>query len=227
MIHTDEDPPTFNRTNKFTRGFQNLIDAYGIASYREANPALYTIVTFPFLFAVMFGDAGHGNATYFNTSYSNRSINNVLMIIIHSGLIILLFGLFMVLWEKKLQAKKSTNEIWNIFFAGRYIILLMGLFSIYTGIIYNDVFSKSIRPYIPSSWSIPQNMTFKQIQTHNLMLDPKIYYRGDPYPIGMDPIWMFAENKIIFLNSYKMKLSIIFGVVHMIFGVCMSVANIL
>lgn len=201
MIPTNEAPPTFNRTNRFTRGFQNLIDAYGIASYREANPALYTIITFPFLFGVMFGDLGH-------------------------GLIMTLFGAWLVIWEKSLGAKKSSNEIWNIFFGGRYIILLMGLFSMYTGFIYNDLFSKSMNIF-GSSWKVIHNSSALMGNLQYTM-DPKTAeLEDDPYPIGMDPVWQLSVNKIIFFNSYKMKLSIIFGVVHMIFGVCMSVVNML
>jgi V-type H+-transporting ATPase subunit a len=200
MISTHENPPTFNRANKFAQGFQNLIDAYGVASYREVNPALYTIITFPFLFAIMFGDLGH-------------------------GIILFLFAFWMVTSEKKLLAQKSKNEIWNIFFGGRYIILLMGIFSCYTGFVYNDIFSKSMNIF-GSSWSINYDAETVMSQPQ-LQLDPSgaEFDENKIYPYGVDPIWQLGTNKIIFLNSFKMKLSIIFGVLHMIFGVVMSTIN--
>lgn len=52
-------PPTYIRKNRLTAGFQDLMDAYGIPRYKELNPAAFSVVTFPFLFAVMFGDIGH------------------------------------------------------------------------------------------------------------------------------------------------------------------------
>uniref|UniRef100_A0A8D9A892 V-type proton ATPase subunit a n=1 Tax=Cacopsylla melanoneura TaxID=428564 RepID=A0A8D9A892_9HEMI len=198
-MDTFEEPPTYNRTNKFTKAFQALIDAYGVSSYREMNPTPYTIITFPFLFAVMFGDLGHGALMF-------------------------LFALWMVMKEKPLMTLKTDNEIWKIFFGGRYIILLMGIFSMYTGLIYNDVFSKSLNLF-GSYWKVNYDSS-TLASNKDLTLDPKgADYDQIPYPFGLDPVWQLAENKIVFLNTYKMKISIIIGVIHMLFGVSMSYFN--
>ncbi|XP_071389181.1 V-type proton ATPase 116 kDa subunit a 2-like isoform X3 [Centroberyx affinis] len=204
-IPSSDTPPTLIRTNKFTSGFQNIVDAYGVGNYREVNPAPYTIITFPFLFAVMFGDLGH-------------------------GIIMALFAFWMVLYENNRKLKRTRNEIWNTFFEGRYIILMMGLFSMYTGLIYNDCFSKSLNIF-GSGWNV--SAMYNHVWTDNdisanrfLTLDPNVpgVFLG-PYPLGIDPIWNLASNRLTFLNSYKMKMSVILGIIHMSFGVILSVFN--
>ncbi|KAM6422950.1 V-type proton ATPase 116 kDa subunit a 2 [Liasis olivaceus] len=203
-IPTKETPPTLIRTNKLTSGFQNIVDAYGIGSYREVNPALFTIITFPFLFAVMFGDCGH-------------------------GFLMFLFAFFLVLYEKHPKLLRSQDEIMKMFFQGRYIIMLMGLFSIYTGLIYNDCFSKSLTIF-NSGWHVSQmpGMDWSQAALTNsyVTLDPNVtgVFSG-PYPFGIDPIWNLASNRLTFLNSFKMKMSIIIGVVHMVFGIALGGFN--
>ncbi|XP_032024250.1 V-type proton ATPase 116 kDa subunit a 2 isoform X2 [Hylobates moloch] len=215
IIPTKETPPTRIRTNKFTEGFQNIVDAYGVGSYREVNPALFTIITFPFLFAVMFGDFGH-------------------------GFVMFLFALLLVLNENHPRLNQS-QEIMRMFFNGRYILLLMGLFSVYTGLIYNDCFSKSVNLF-GSRWNVSAMYSSSHppaehkkmvlwndsVVRHNsiLQLDPSIpgVFRG-PYPLGIDPIWNLATNRLTFLNSFKMKMSVILGVIHMTFGVILGIFN--
>ena len=41
----------------------------------------------------------------------------------------------------------------------------------------------------------------------------------------MDPKWFIAENELQFFNSFKMKFSVIFGVFHMLLGICLKGLN--
>jgi V-type H+-transporting ATPase subunit a len=56
--------PTYIKTTPFISVFQQIVDTYGIPTYQEANPAVVSIVTFPFLFGMMFGDVGHGSIIF-------------------------------------------------------------------------------------------------------------------------------------------------------------------
>ena len=154
-------PPTFIPTNKFTSGFQDLMDAYGVAAYKELNPAAFSIITFPFLFAEMFGDVGY-------------------------GLIIVAVAVWMCFKEKKI-AKSSApifnNEIFLMAFNGRYILLLMGFFSLFTGLIYNDAFSRPLHLFT-SAWSSPEG-SLKQ---------------SGVYPFGIDWAWLHSANALSFFE---------------------------
>ncbi|MED6168631.1 V-type proton ATPase subunit a1 [Stylosanthes scabra] len=187
-----ESPPTYFRTNNFTSPYQEIVDAYGVARYQEANPAVYTCITFPFLFAVMFGDWGH-------------------------GICLLLGSLVLIACEKKLSAQR-LGSFMEMLFGGRYVLLLMSLFSIYCGLIYNEFFCVPFHIFGASAYKCRDN-TCSDAHTAGL-----IKYR-DPYPFGVDPSWRGSRSELAFLNSLKMKMSILLGVVHMNLGIILSYFN--
>lgn len=191
QIKTTKTPPTYFKTNRFTLGFQTIIDAYGTIKYREVNPALPAIVTFPFMFAVMFGDFGH-------------------------GLILFLAALAMIYYERTLQRSK-LDELFGMIFYGRYIVLMMGIFSIYTGLIYCDAFSKEL-PLFKSMWTWDENGQGGLGPTSSRV-------QGYTYPFGLDWRWHDTDNDLLFSNSYKMKLSILLGWCHMTFSLIWSLVN--
>jgi V-type H+-transporting ATPase subunit a len=103
-------PPTKFLLNDFTAPFQEVVDTFSIPKYKEINPAVFTAASFPFLFGVMFGDACH-------------------------GLVFLILGIFLIVkgeeWKRAGGIRKKLAEL-------RYLVALMGFFSTYNGVVYND-----------------------------------------------------------------------------------------
>ena len=185
-LNFEEDlkPPTLIQVNEFTSSFQQVVDTYGIPRYREVNPGYFTIITFPFLFAVMFGDIGHGS-------------------------ILFIFALYLCIYNKSIVKSKS---ILSAMVPHRYFLVLMGFFALYCGLLYNDFLSVPI--YFKSCYNA--NKLVNMTATKN---------EGCNYEFGLDPIWYTTTNELAFVNSLKMKLSVILGVVQMVIGIILKGIN--
>lgn len=169
-----------------------IVDTYGVPGYKEVNPGLFTIISFPFLFGVMYGDIGHGS-------------------------LLTLGALYFILNEKhfyKLIKYGQMDEIMGMVFGGRYMLILMGLFAVYAGWIYNDFFSIPVNLF-GSRWDMP---------TAGAKVEEPAVQTG-VYPFGVDPRWYHTTNELAFFNSLKMKLAVTLGVVQMTFGICLGAFN--
>jgi V-type H+-transporting ATPase subunit a len=91
--------------------------------YKEINPAVFAIVTFPFLFGVMFGDVGH-------------------------GFLLMLFGLILCI----LHGRMKDNIAMEGIFMMRYVLLMMGFFAMFNGLIYNEFFAMPLEIFGPSCY---------------------------------------------------------------------------
>ena len=221
VVKSRETPPTYFRTTKLTAGFQAIVDAYGMARYQEFNPAVFTVITFPFLFGVMFGDIGH-------------------------GIMMALAGGLLCMFEQRLSAA-ANDEMFGTLYHGRYNILLMGVFAIYSGFIYNELFSVPQEFFAKTVWcdgdgdrqcrAVPggANATTQKWLRSNIgeaydfatqtTLDKEVTW--EVYPFGTDPGWAHTANKLNSVNSFKMKFAIVCGVAQMVAGICCKLMNAL
>ena len=179
--------PTYIKSGWFTSCFQDLTNSYGIPRYQEVNTAWLNIITFPFLFGIMFSDVGH-------------------------GIFILALGIGFILFQKKLSQVK-LNEIILMLFDARWLLVFMGLFAMYGGAVFNEWFGYSI-DFFGTAWSENDGTFYSRPKD-----DDYVYY------FGVDPIWKSSNNELYFVNSLKMKLSILIGVIHMTFGIILSSLN--
>lgn len=193
-------PPTYFPITDLTRIFQMIVDTYGIPTYKEASPVLVSMITFPFMFGMMFGDMGHGS-------------------------IIFSFGLFLTLGANKLR-----DTVFAPALMGRYMLLMMGFCSVYCGFIYNEFFALKLNLF-DSCYNLDTRV---QQFTNVTAPDVPVAY-GDytyerlsydcNYPFGVDPVWALSTNNLTFTNNIKMKMAVIFGVLHMVIGILIKGTN--
>jgi len=91
----------------------------------------------------------------------------------------------------------------------RYMLFLMAFFSVYCGFMYNDFMS------------LPLNL-------FDSCYNAKTGLRKSPdcvYPVGIDPIWYGTKKELIYLNSFKMKMSVILAIAHMTLGIVQKGIN--
>ena len=202
-------PPTCFETNEFTYAFQEFVDTYGVPRYKEINPALFTSITFPFLFGMMYGDIGH-------------------------GVCILLGGLYLLATYPSFASCKAAgapgeNEMVSGIYSARYMLTMMGACAIYVGLVYNDCFSLALALFDSGyRWGGAENGLSGDVADGAIANATASYGTASHvYPFGVDPAWHISSNELLFFNSMKMKTAVIFGVAQMTGGIFLKGLNAL
>lgn len=177
--------PTYFVQNSYTASAKEIVETYGVARYKEANPSFFTTITFPFLFGVMFGDIAHGSLLF-------------------------AFGVYLCF-----TSEAASNVAVKVLRPHRYLLTLMGFFATYCGFIYNDFMSISLNLF--GSCYDMANVEPEQAISR--------YDNQCVYGFGIDPVWAVASNNLNYINSLKMKISVIIAIVHMTLGVFLKASN--
>ena len=136
---------------------------YNVPTYQEINPSVFSIVTFPFLFSMMYGDYGH-------------------------GMFFFCLGLLMIVLAPKFPPERYPSM--EFAFKLRYMVVMMGFFACYNGLLYNEFFA------IPNDWFGSCYDIYADKATEGT---EGVYALKNPdkhcvYPFGFDPAWWLTTN---------------------------------
>ena len=99
----------------------------------------------------------------------------------------------------------------------KWFLLFAAISAFYCGFLYNETFGLPIN-FFGSRYVLDEDKSTATITKYKKK-DKSVY------PFGIDPIWFFKDNELIFLNSFKMKFSVVMGMAQMVFGLILSFIN--
>lgn len=198
-----------------------MVDTYGIPTYKEANPLLVSLVTFPFLFGMMFGDIGHGSLLF-------------------------VIGLYLVFTHDSKNPGKLGFMRYFIFTNGLAALYCGVIYNEFFSMklnLFDSCYDTSQRqPWYHSKYIFDAGpmegapVNYNKYPNAPDSLYPKeqslqyVYLRkGEDcvYPFGFDPAWGMTTNDLTTSNGIKMKVSVIFAIFHMTIGVLIKGTNLL
>ncbi|BFH74456.1 V-type ATP synthase subunit I [Sulfurisphaera javensis] len=97
----EEEPPTYVKLPKSIAPLESVIEFYGTPSYWEISPTVFLIITFPFLFGLMFPDFGNAlilllfSIWFYNYGKKRGSENTIKLslVLVYSSIVAMVTGL--------------------------------------------------------------------------------------------------------------------------------------
>ena len=119
--------------------------------------------------------------------------------------------------KKAKQSGSNLGGMLDMIDRFKWFLLFASISAFYCGFMYNETFGLPI-DFFGSHYTIDEAETTSTTT---------VYKKTDKaiYPFGIDPVWFFKDNELIFLNSFKMKFSVVMGMIQMVFGLILSFIN--
>ncbi|MEM3384017.1 MAG: V-type ATPase 116kDa subunit family protein [Nitrososphaeria archaeon] len=111
--HGETESPTLLERTRMPQVFRRLVLAFGTPKANELEPSAFMVVTYPIIFALMFGDFGH-------------------------GLLLTIFGVYLLLLQKR---NIKFGETLSLIVSGAKLYIILGITSSIVGLfMYREAF---------------------------------------------------------------------------------------